>query len=700
MLKKFVSLLILTLFMFSFMAVTAGAKSRIKDERSEKRSHYGFMYGKKLMPIPRQSSPVMVKDDYRVSLGTSGDGNSPGAIVAHTLYEMQQPSSMGRQIDWRNPNPQIHMAYTQMFAVGGPRYASYNVYDPVSGTWPLTADVGCPVAPWGLGMAGGASLDVRPDGGSVVACHYRTTEGELDDYNTTVYIDQTAGSGLYCGFGSGSSAPNDSASAAMEPPPEYIWPKLEYHINGSDTVIYALSWEMVEYNLGTLVLFRNVGSNLQGSWETHIIDTIFYPNHAIASSRVSTKVACCWLEEAAEGVEGNNDVWYLVSYDMGATWNPYYKVNVTNYNPYEPGFRAWIELSCLYDSKDDLHIVWNASVYNGDGTEADSRSCRLFHWTENTDLISTIHDATWDPMLNCGMGGPNVLNIGHISISVCDSLGLDDRLYVIWSQWGDPEKGDSTDCADPIFVGFEKGANADIYMSQSNLDGLAWEVPYNLTKTKTPGCDTTTGNECDNETWSSMSRYCMDNRDWSGLDWSSASEALTVNPRPDQPEKWLFLDVFYVNDVAPGLSELVDSRSENAVNYNVPLKWFRLPYVYRKVESRMHLSPRKLNYPSYIRHGEQTKYYVTIENIGDSDLVLSDIYIEKVTYEDVDWLGIDQINMTISWGPPDNIDTLIVTVNKDGIIYSPGTIVNLVGRVALKRVIGDYGSYDTTYLPV
>jgi len=165
MAKKLISLFILTLFIISVIAITADAKSRVVNARAEKLSHYGFMYEKKAVALTGDETPITnTKEDTKQSLGSAGDGNSPGSVLAHTWYEWQANSSYGRGIDWRNPKPQIHMAYTQMFAEGGRRYASYNVYDPETGTWPLTADVGCPVSPPSgatEGRAGFVNVDVR-----------------------------------------------------------------------------------------------------------------------------------------------------------------------------------------------------------------------------------------------------------------------------------------------------------------------------------------------------------------------------------------------------------------------------------------------------------------------------------------------------------------------------------------------------------
>ena len=119
MAKKLTSLFILTLFIISIVAITADAKTRVNDPRTEKLSQYGFMFQKKAVSLKGDEVPVTNKSDVLQSLNAAGDGNAPGIVVSHSYYEWQANSSYGRGIDWRDPNPQIHMGYTQMFAEGG-----------------------------------------------------------------------------------------------------------------------------------------------------------------------------------------------------------------------------------------------------------------------------------------------------------------------------------------------------------------------------------------------------------------------------------------------------------------------------------------------------------------------------------------------------------------------------------------------------
>lgn len=601
---------------------------------------------------------------------------------------------MGRMIDWRNPNPQVHMAYNQMPVLYSFRSISYNVYNPNSQSWPQGPDNGCILTNTFSGWSGFVNIDVNPSGEAVIAGHVfnRPEFYPTDSARTTVFKDLVSASCMF----TYSQVPNELAHyGALNPEYNFMWPKFEYHIFGDDTVLYAFSSEGETYNNSTewraLTLYRMNSADLNGTWQAFTLDTVDFINQDITASRVSPRVACCWLRTAAEGVYRNNDVWYLISNDMGATWETYNKINVTDYQPDEEGYRAWLELSCLFDTNDDLHIVWNACKYYGDRKPASGRAGRLFHWSEYTAYINTVTSFEWDPLRNCGQGGANSLNISRVSISECDG-----RLYIIWNQFGDPDNGDSIDCANPNVVPSHESYNADIYLSVStNLSGYAWDKARNLTNTKTPGCDDNTFNECANEVWPSMSRYGMDNLDFmlEMSDWPP--EAMSVDPSYGYYSGSHYLDVMYVNDVVPGMSDAIPEDNDG-VPYNNPIKWFRLPCVDPIPGPVLFMTPTSIAYPEYTRHGEEKVYSIFLENLGNVDLNAL-VFCEKDTYSSYNWLYINKTYLSIPAGYG-NKDSLEVVLNKYGVINYPGTVVNLVGRVGVEWNQG--GTMDTSFVEI
>ena len=362
-------------------------------------------------------------------------------------------------------------------------------------------------------------------------------------------------------------------------------------------------------------------------------------------------------------------MYYRESTNLGLTWGS--KVNITNYNDAVSGHRAWLEVSCLYTSDDNLHIIWNGSVFTP-GEGAGSRSCRIFHWSDVNGIIGTVYNAEWSPLdADCVMGF-NVMNVGKFTISECNN-----KLYTIWSQANDPDNGLIDDCADATLAPVNVGGNAEIYLSVSaGLTGLGWDAPRNLTNTYTPGCDTTGGNECDSDNWASMSRYGMDNTALS-FNAAGAAAALTVDPSGGTYTGSYYLDVQYVNDLFPSAAPY--AGTPEIYNPN-PIRWFRLPCVDPIVQSNISLSPSRILYPTYLMHGVDSVVPVTIENSGNTAATGT---ISKVeTTGPTGWLAFDLASFNIP-SALNNFDTVNVTLNNGGVVNNPGTVVNLIGWIIL-----------------
>ncbi|MFZ5979907.1 MAG: hypothetical protein ACOYVF_04685, partial [Candidatus Zixiibacteriota bacterium] len=618
MAKKLITLLILTLFVLSVLAVTAGAKSYIKDERSERLSHYGFLT-KRVATLPANSE-FSGNPGKSIITGTAlgfdevNDGG-PGALVGTSWRDKQYHCSAPRMIDWRSPSPRIHMGYTYQTCAGEPdacaRTFAYNLYDPITGTWPKSENIGCAVlvAPT---QGTYVSLDVEPaNGGALIAGHI-SDDGTFTDSYASLGWDATAGASVFCGW---SQYARDINLALGDDGVTY--PRVEHHIVGTDTATYMLCYEGVwdasdVYQGSYLEFWKKTGasSTTPGPWTMTILsentattDDFWWDSWHIAASRVSGKVMVSWVNFIADTVQNSgSDVFYRLSENMGDTWGPV--VNITGYESTGnvPGHRAWIESSCLISSDDDLHVIWSGNIYwpphlypDSAAVYNNSRSCRLFHWSSGTDIISTIQNAEWDAGRMCGVGGMNVLNLARFQVSECAG-----RLYALWIQFGDPDNGDSTDCADYDggYSDFAIGYNSDLFMAIStDLNGSAWDAARNLTNTKTPDCGL---DSCNSETMPAMSRFGMDNSDWASLDWSNADSAYTVNPGDHNNTS--YLDVMYVDDHSP--SAAMDNTAHPATwTYN-PHKWFRLPCVDPVIKPIIRISQGDVVYPFYVQHGD------------------------------------------------------------------------------------------------
>jgi|GEM_PF-1015419 len=693
MTKKLITLLILTLFVFSILAVAVSAKTRMYDKRADRVAQYGFLAQKQAQQQPgSEYGSGSTKGMPAASLGYSGLNDAPGALVGTSYRDKQYNVSAPRMIDWRSPNPQVHMSYTYQQCDGEPdacfRKHAYNVYDPVSGTWPKGENVGCGIQ---TSPAQGTyvNIDVEPSNGGAMLCGIQTNDGSFTDLVPVQYAwDATADVGVYCGW---QIEPIDLDQAVDTF--GISFPRVEHHVFGIDTAIYMLAYEGVYtadsglYITSFLEFWKKVGSagNTANNWTmTPLAEDVefWWSSYDISASRVSAKVAVSWVSFILDTLtNAGSDVFYIVSNDMGDNWGSIQNLTGWVSTGDDPGYRAWIESHCLITSDDELHILFNANRYFPVATMPDSaavynlsRSCRLFHWSSGTGIISTVQNAEFDPIRCCGVGGLNVQNLARFELSECAS-----RLYAVWVQYGDPDNGDSLDCADydAGYSSFAIGYNGELYMAIStDLAGSAWDAARNLTNTQTPDCGL---DSCHAENMPSISRFGMDVTDWTGLEWSNAAEAYSVNPGTHSNTE--YIDVIYVDDHSPSAAPDNDGRGYPMTYTYNPHKWFRLPCVDPVIKPIINVVQGDLIYPFYIHHGDFYDLKVPVENGGNAELLVNNIYFVKQTYIDSNWLALDKTSMTIDYLAPNNWDTLTVTLNNGGVIDDPGTIVNLVGEI-------------------
>ncbi len=691
MTKKLLTLLILTLFIFTSLAVVAEAKIRMHDKRVDRIAQYGFQAQRQAATQP-ESEYGAVTTSKRMppaSLGYSGLTDAPGEFVGTSYRDKQYHVSAPRMIDWRAPDPQIHIAYTYQMCGGDPdvcpRFHAYNLYDPISGTWPLIANIG--IALQTVPKQGTyVSLDVEPANGGALVAGIITNDGSFTDFVPAQYGWDATAPIIYGNF---QSIPVNMNLAVDTFGVSY--PRIEHHIYGTDTAIYLLCYEGVYddegiYETSFLEFWKKPGGAASTeSWTMTPLaedEEFWWDSWDISASRVSGKVAVSFVAFLLDTLtNGGSDVFYRVSNDMGNNWGSIQ--NITGYvsKGNEPGYRAWIESHVLITSDDEIHVLFNANRYfpphlmpDSAAVYNNSRRCRLFHWSSGTGIISTVQNAEFDPLRCCGVGGINVQNLARFELSECA-----DRLYAVWVQYGDPDNGDSTDCADydAGYSVFAIGYNGDLHMSVStDLTGLSWDAARNITNTKTPDCGL---DSCHAENMPSISRVGMDVSDWTGLDWSSAPDAFTVNPGTHTNTE--YIDVFYVDDHSPSAAPDNAGRGYPETYTSNPHKWFRLPCVDPVIKPIILVHMEDVTYPFYTQHGEYYNLKVPVENAGNDILHVNTIRYSKYTYTTTDWIGLSKTSMTITNLAPNNWDTVVVTLNKGGAINNPGTIVELSGEV-------------------
>ncbi len=613
------------------------------------------------------------------SLGTAtADGGSPGQIVGRTQRDELAHLHPGRMVDWRY-TPNVHFASpgqyfpgTQDPAIG--QWVEYTMFDPtyapngvfLSTVWvqpsPLTTGGWQP------------NLDVDETGHAILVCE------EFDPSDpvgySTVFWDW-AGAGSY-----GTFAGDPLPQSLSIDPTEYIsYPQIEYQEYEGKTIVHVLALEDSgdpTCDMDAITYWRqeldSARSYMSATWETMLVTDFAWSNqYDISTSRdYNGNVGIAWIEwpgwcNGAGSMDGV--LHFMESSNGGMDWGP-----DTEITDLEMEYLPWVDIAGLYDTDGYLHLVFSARPSGADDPS------RVLHWSNwssgpygGGDISVVTHVEGSDFL--CGRGEDYVANTAMPMISQCDY-----RLYVTWTQYGWAELGDSVDCADEYFTN-DSGTsryNADIYMSVSSfVDGHYWDYPRNLTNSHTPGCDGTEGNNCDHDSYGSMSRYGMNTSSMGTTYWSAASAAFDVRDELDNsyPDYGRYIDFQYINDLFPDPAEHTDDQYESVWTYN-PIKWFRIPCVPPVLASQIYLAQDHLSHPGYwVHNGEITVEDILIENFGNVPLEVLSI-VEQV----------DQPWLTVLTGTPFSIneaDSDLFQFEIDASSFSGGTTTELVAELVI-----------------
>ncbi|MBN2227874.1 MAG: PKD domain-containing protein [candidate division Zixibacteria bacterium] len=518
------------------------------------------------------------------SLGTDRiRSQSPGEQIGITTWDIQSVGRMNRQVDWRTTQ-NMHFVWTVQSnkTLGGDRGTSYEAWDASAGDLKFKGTMGGtdvhPRMGGGNEYSGYVGLDVCDDGRVLIGNHY--TRGS--NYHTTLWPDFMPLTGFFSPYKN--PMPDTLDDYGGSPSGQFMFPSIDYQIYDGDTVTHVFAYEMTG-NYGDYEIihyFRCLNSPTAPVWDYPplVVDTVRSVSQTVAASRTSGKVALVWianLPEFAGGSESvdhgqiySNDIYYMESDDMGASWGP--KTNITQSDSSEGGWRAQTDLSCLISGDDYLHVIWNAREYSPSpppyGSFPHFYGSRLFHWSEQyPDSLITIKDANWDldGDYPCTGGSWNEMSIVKMQISECNN-----KLYAIFVQFNDIANGICDDCAQRNWTLLDQSgtANGELYISISDNGGLQWDIARNLTNSYTPHCDTSAGSTpCESDMWPSVSRYGM------VTTTGDFTDVPIVDPTGGYTGS-AFLDVMYVNDKHPGGCIL-----DAGVWTTNPLKWFRVPCI-------------------------------------------------------------------------------------------------------------------------
>ncbi len=708
MTRKISSLLILSLLIFAFMAMGAYAAKepvakRVINPLVNKSLQYAFP----------DEHPQSVNTSYRPSEGTQEAlgvaGPSVHAIVGNTWYDYQHNGTMGRMIHTKTVSGTTLTHFSWMHLPTGElanRSHYYNFANLSTNSLGVATAVTDPVDDY----AGYVGIDVDSQNRGLVDGHIiRNATSAPSPTHIIVTQDVGAGTGFFpfnteipqsCAEWTGGSTYNSSN--------EVIWPKFRYieypdgqkmlHVVGMTVGADAGSSQSIYYFRGvTTTTIDNTNWDCPNDPDSSttslevIIDTAYDIAYDIAANEAG-KVAICWVAnlpcdpadadnesgyDCKQFVQLDNDVYYRISLDRGATWvespvgetgnQPGPNTNITRWRDKEDqdGWRPYTDMSALITSDGNFHMVWGSRFWPADansGGQAGLIRGRIFHWSEDNPYVRTVHDMNWD-QTTCN-GGAWQLNASKMSLSECNG-----RLYCLFTQFNDIPAGIEDDCATDQSPGYPVGAaNGDLYFTVSANGGLNWDAARDITNTRNPGCDPDNGNPCPSEHWASMARY--------GVNVSGVTITDEIVPSPGwgTADPGWFLDVQYIDDPSPGGIVQSEGTWQQA-----SVRWFRLGCVQEVQEPQFSITPNAITFPAWAKPSSGTySVNVTVENTGNADLHFSGVGTEV---SGSGWLGMSASlagPTTVSAGLTNTV-TGTVDINTNG--YSAGTTTHLEGYI-------------------
>jgi len=612
-----------------------------------------------------------------ISLGRATSvSRGPGVLVGTSWWDLQHYGSMGRMIDWGSTADSgfiVHFSWMyQPTTSSAVRKYGYNAYRTGSGTF--LGEVG--IQPDG-DFGGFVGIDVTEDNRAVIGGHNR--QGSSQSH---VYFQDVPGGSV---FGTESRVPDSVLLFGGNPGQRVMWPKIRLHeAPGHDPVLHVVA-TVSGLSPGApqaIYYFRQSPAGAGGMWNypPYIVDTAFTVSSDIACSSSDGKVALTWVAnlpnegdcETCSSNDGlayaqyDNDLYYQLSYDYGATFEP--RVNLTKNVDGVEGHRPYTDLSALITTDNDLHIAWNGRYWPADANSGGSISqfrCVMSHWGENLgfdaegkgNVVEAVN-LEWD-QTDCEVGSWQ-LNGSKMSLSECHG-----RLYYLYVQFNNIPAGLSDDCsnASPSY------ANGELYLTISSDSGLTWDAARNITNTHTPSCNP---GDCASEHWPSMARFGTDH----GGDLSGS---VIVDPSGTYSGDH-YIDVQYIDDPDPGAYE-GGWLSEGTLQ-EVSIHWFRLACIEPTPSITLHTSWDSISIPTFTPHGQPLDTPLVLTNDANADLNFI------TTIEDdtgpTGWLTISPELDSGSIAPFYKASVAgLVTLNTSGLVNTPGYPVYLAGRLII-----------------
>ncbi|HSH00853.1 MAG TPA: hypothetical protein VLB27_12410, partial [candidate division Zixibacteria bacterium] len=581
------------------------------------------------------------------ALGCTPNTGHPdrGLTFGCTYYDYQKNGSMNRQIA---TDPVFHIInFTWMnqdnnSATGG-RNVRYEAFDPAFGALgdgTGGVDVGGDLIP--PNRSGYVTIAGVSDGTAVNSHHWNPTF-DVGIYRAWVFKNSTPGLADFGGLAIPDSVWASYDNGTPGSGDQFIWPRVGHTDNGATQVTHViLHNDNTNNTVGNNFLYtRRVGTS--GDAWSHGMEFGWggYLSPVICAQNASNNVALAWSGGRGDGTPTNctidrsngllsgqtdNDIYVMQSTDAGASWGACF--NVTQRPDSLPGgFAPGSRLTAVYDQAGNLHVVWQATQWNGYAGPFTYRG-RFFHWDAVGGNIRTVFDFVWDP-IECN-GGVFNLNASQPQLSECDG-----KLYVTFSYFAPVPEGRGDDCSVRASSAPAGAANGDIWVTVSDNDGFNWDPPRNLTDSYTPACDTiaaTPAPDCHSDTWHSATRYGID---ITGDIFSGIAD-LSANLGGYAGANYLF--VGYVNDSDPGGG----IRPEGGWTIS-PLRVFRFGCVEIVPAAVLASNPfpegQSMDDPAHVLPGSDSVITWTLENTGNIPLTYSINIINDVPAGNITVVG-------------------------------------------------------------
>jgi hypothetical protein len=401
-----------------------------------------------------------------------GYSRGPGDQVGMTWYDFQANGSYNQRIDI-DDDGQAHIDWMWRDAGNTVRYCAWNFrYDDGSyyGETPAS-----------LSWSGYVGIDITRDAAvvdqrTVVCYHYNPGAG----YYGWVDIDGGNGWGTW---------PNTPRTPGVA---DDIWPYIAVANNGNFIMVTG------DYTTGENNHHGYLSTDEGVNW-TSIFDDdscACLSQYVRASENSgSAKVVIVntsFITDSAASGQLDNDVYYRLSTDNGASWGA--RTNLTNYTPAD-SIRAYCNVHALFDNSDNLHIFWAGRRVTDNYYDASN----IYHWDEVSGTVTKVNSPStyytndwWITVTGAGdFGG---WRMPADQPQACIRPNGDIICY-----WHGND--DYNDFAADGYI------NGEIYRAYSTDNGATWSDYVNMTNTRSPGA--AAGN-CDDEDYFTVAPKTFD----------------------------------------------------------------------------------------------------------------------------------------------------------------------------------------------